>query len=75
MLHTPGDVYFEPSHVAIGYAGRRGQAGRDAAAAHDGHRDPTSSDGAVQGVETDRGRIESPVVVDAAGRLGAPGGG
>ena len=52
--------------------GRRGQAGRDAAAEHDGHR-VDARDGAVQGVETDRGRIESPVVVDARRGLGASG--
>ena len=46
---------------------RRGQAGRDAPAEHHGHRRPRRATARWKGVETDRGRIESPVVVDAAG--------
>jgi glycine/D-amino acid oxidase-like deaminating enzyme len=66
VLHTPGDVYFEPSHVASGYAAAAGKLGATLL--------PGTTvtgvevrDGAVRGVETDHGRIESPVVVDAAG--------
>jgi 4-methylaminobutanoate oxidase (formaldehyde-forming) len=66
VLHTPGDVYFEPSHVASGYATAAGKLGATLL--------PSTTvtgvhvqDGAVRGVETDRGRIDSPIVVDAAG--------
>ena len=66
VLHTPGDVYFEPSHVAAGYATAAGKLGATLLP------DTTVTGvhvraGAVEGVETDRGRIESPFVVDAAG--------
>jgi glycine/D-amino acid oxidase-like deaminating enzyme len=66
VLHTPGDVYFEPAQVASGYAAAAGALGArllpetTVTAIHVGS-------GAVRGVETDRGRIDSPVVVDAAG--------
>jgi len=66
VVHTPGDVYFEPSHVASGYAAAAGKLG----AALMPHTTVTGIDvrgGVVEGVETDRGRIASPVVVDAAG--------
>jgi 4-methylaminobutanoate oxidase (formaldehyde-forming) len=66
VLHTPGDAYFEPPQVASGYATAAGQLGATLLA-----RTTVTGihveGGAVQGVETDRGRIESPVVVDAAG--------
>ena len=66
ILHTPGDVYFEPSHVAAGYAAAAGKLGATLLP------DTTVTGvhvraGVVEGVETDRGRIESPFVVDAAG--------
>src|SRR5581483_8395032 len=66
VLHTPGDVYFEPAQVAIGYA-------RAAAALGATLLPQTGVTGilvegaAVAGVETDRGRLAAPVVVDAAG--------
>ncbi len=66
VLHTPGDVYFEPSHVATAYATAAGKLGATllpnttVTGVH-------ARNGVVEGVETDRGRIESPVVVDAAG--------
>ena len=66
VLHTPGDVYFEPSHVASAYAAAAGKLGATLL--------PNTTvtgvhlrNGARGGVETDRGRIDSPVVVDAAG--------
>jgi glycine/D-amino acid oxidase-like deaminating enzyme len=69
VVHTPGDVYFEPSHVAAGYAAAAGKLGATLL--------PRTTvtgvhvrAGVVQGVETDRGRIDSPVVVDAAGAWG-----
>lgn len=66
VLHTPGDVYFEPSHVASGYASAAGKLGVTLLP----HTTVTAvpvQGGTVRGVETDRGRIDSPVVVDAAG--------
>jgi len=66
VLHTPGDVYFEPAQVAIGYARAAGALGATLL--------PQTNvtgilveDATVGGVETDRGRIAAPVVVDAAG--------
>src|SRR5262245_34548031 len=66
VLHTPGDVYFEPSQVASGYATAAGELGATLM--------PNTTviavdieQGSVRAVETDRGRIETPVVVDAAG--------
>jgi 4-methylaminobutanoate oxidase (formaldehyde-forming) len=66
VLHTPEDVYFEPSQVAIGYATAAGQLGATLlpGTTVTGIR---IAAGAVQGVDTDRGPIDSPVVVDAAG--------
>ena len=66
VLHTPGDVYFEPSQVASGYASAASALGVTLLA----NTTVVGIDlrqGAVRGVETDRGRIETPVVVDAAG--------
>jgi glycine/D-amino acid oxidase-like deaminating enzyme len=66
VLHTPGDVYFEPSQVASGYATAAGALG----ATLWPHTEATAIDvggGIVRGVETSRGRIDCPVVVDAAG--------
>ena len=66
VLHTPGDVYFEPSQVASGYASAASALGVTLLA----NTTVVGIDvrqGAVQAVETDRGRIETPVVVDAAG--------
>jgi glycine/D-amino acid oxidase-like deaminating enzyme len=66
ILHTTGDVYFEPSHVASGYTAAAGKLGATLL--------PNTTvtgvhvrAGVVEGVETDRGRIESPIVIDAAG--------
>jgi 4-methylaminobutanoate oxidase (formaldehyde-forming) len=66
VMYTPGDVYFEPSQVAIGYATAAGELGATLLP------DTTVTgidiqQGSVRAVETDRGRIEAPVVVDAAG--------
>jgi glycine/D-amino acid oxidase-like deaminating enzyme len=66
VLHTPGDVYFEPSHVASGYAAAAGKLGATLLPGTT-VTEVEVRDGAVRGVETDHGRIESPVVVDAAG--------
>jgi 4-methylaminobutanoate oxidase (formaldehyde-forming) len=66
VLHTPEDVYFEPSEVAIGYATAAGALGVTLLprTTVTGIR---AEGGVVHGVETERGPIESPVVVDAAG--------
>jgi 4-methylaminobutanoate oxidase (formaldehyde-forming) len=66
VLYTPGDVYFEPSHVASGYAGAAGKLGATLLP-HTTVTRVRLRDGAVQGVETDRGPIDAPIVVDAAG--------
>jgi len=66
VLHTPGDVYFEPAQVASGYATAAGRLGVTLLP----RVTVTGIDvrgGAVRGVETDRGRVDTPVVVDAAG--------
>jgi glycine/D-amino acid oxidase-like deaminating enzyme len=65
-MHVGEDVYFEPSQVAIGFA--RGAKARGATLM------PCTTvtsvrieDGQVSAVETDKGRIRTRVVVDAAG--------
>jgi 4-methylaminobutanoate oxidase (formaldehyde-forming) len=66
VLHTPEDVYFEPSEVAKGYVVAAGELGVTL-------RPRTTvtgirvAGGTVKGVDTDRGPIDSPIVVDAAG--------
>jgi len=60
------DLYFEPSQVAIGFA-----RGAEARGARLSPRTTVTGvridDGRVTAVETDRGTIDTPVVVDAAG--------
>ncbi len=66
VIRVGNDLYFDPSHVAIGYV--RGAAARGATLLP---RTTVSrvnvEDGRVTSVETDRGTIRAPVVVDAAG--------
>jgi 4-methylaminobutanoate oxidase (formaldehyde-forming) len=60
------DLYFDPAQVAVGFA--RGAGARGATVlAQTTVTGIELSDGRVTGVETDRGRIRTPVVVDAAG--------
>ena len=66
VLHTPEDVYFEPSQVASGYVVAAGELGVTLLPGTTVTGIEIRS-GVVRGVETDRGPIESPVVVDAAG--------
>jgi 4-methylaminobutanoate oxidase (formaldehyde-forming) len=66
VLHTPGDVYFEPSEVARGYATAAGDLGV-VLRPHTMVTGIRIERGVVQGVETDRGPIEGATVVDAAG--------
>jgi 4-methylaminobutanoate oxidase (formaldehyde-forming) len=60
------DLYFDPAQVAVGFA--RGARSRGATVlAHTKVARIELSGGRVTGVETDRGSIRTPVVVDAAG--------
>jgi 4-methylaminobutanoate oxidase (formaldehyde-forming) len=66
VLWVGDDLYFDPSQVAIGLARAAGRAGATLLP----HTTVTRVDirnGHVAGVETDRGWIAAPVVVDAAG--------
>jgi 4-methylaminobutanoate oxidase (formaldehyde-forming) len=66
VLRVGEDLYFDPRQVAIGYV--RGAEAKGAAFLP--HTTVTRVDiagGRVRGVETDRGTISTPVVVDAAG--------
>jgi 4-methylaminobutanoate oxidase (formaldehyde-forming) len=66
VLRVGDDLYFDPAQVAIGYS--RGAEARGATLVP--HTTVTRVDvvgGRVAGVETDRGAIRTPVVVDAAG--------
>jgi glycine/D-amino acid oxidase-like deaminating enzyme len=66
VLWVAEDLYFDPAQVAVGFA-RRAQARRASILAHTTVTGLEISDGRVTGVETDRGAIRTPVVVDAAG--------
>ena len=66
VLRVGEDLYFDPSHVAIGYV--RGAEAKGATFLP--HTTVTRVDlagGRVRGVETDHGTIRTSVVVDAAG--------
>jgi glycine/D-amino acid oxidase-like deaminating enzyme len=66
VLRVGEDLYFDPAQVAIGYV--RGAEARGATVI--GNTTVTRVDvegGRVEAVETDRGTIRTPVVVDAAG--------
>ena len=66
VMRVGDDLYFDPAQVATGFA--RGAEARGAALLP--HTTVTGlriEDGGVTGVETNRGPIRSPVVVDAAG--------
>lgn len=66
VMWVGNDLYFDPSQVAIGFA-----LGAEARGARLSPRTTVTGvrieDGSVTAVETDRGSIETPVVVDAAG--------
>jgi 4-methylaminobutanoate oxidase (formaldehyde-forming) len=66
VMHTPGDLYFEPAQVATGYAAAAGALGVTLLPRTTVTRVDVRA-GAVHAVETDRGTIAAPVVVDAAG--------
>ena len=66
VMHVGEDLYFEPSQVAIGFA--RGAETRGATLIpHTAVTGVRIEGGQVTAVETDRGTIRTPVVVDAAG--------
>jgi 4-methylaminobutanoate oxidase (formaldehyde-forming) len=60
------DLYFDPAQVAVGFT-RAAQARGATILAHTTVTGVEIIDGRVTGVETDRGFIRTPVVVDAAG--------
>jgi 4-methylaminobutanoate oxidase (formaldehyde-forming) len=66
VLWVGEDLYFDPAQVAVGFA-RGAQARGASVLAHTTVTGVEIIDGRVTGVETDRGRIRTPVVVDAAG--------
>jgi glycine/D-amino acid oxidase-like deaminating enzyme len=66
VLRVGDDLYFDPAQVAIGYV-RAAEAGGATVLPHTTVTHVNVADGRVQGVETDRGVIRTPVVVDAAG--------
>ena len=66
VLWVGEDLYFDPVQVAVGFA--RGAEARGASIlAHTTVTGVKIIDGQVTGVDTDRGPIRTPVVVDAAG--------
>jgi 4-methylaminobutanoate oxidase (formaldehyde-forming) len=66
VLRVGNDMYFDPAQVAVGFA--RGAEARGATLLpHTAVTRVVIEDGQVRGVETDKGTIASPVVVDAAG--------
>src|SRR4051812_41792296 len=66
VLRVDDDLYFDPAQVAIGYV--RGAEARGATLLpHTTVTRVNIEGGRVQSVETDRGVIRAPVVVDAAG--------
>ncbi|HET6867824.1 MAG TPA: FAD-binding oxidoreductase [Solirubrobacteraceae bacterium] len=66
VLWVGEDLYFDPAQVAVGFA--RGAGARGATILpHTTVTGVEIVDGSVTGVETDRGPIRTPVVVDAAG--------
>ena len=66
VLWVAEDLYFDPAQVAVGFA-RGAQARGASILPHTTVTGLETSDGRVTGVETDRGVIRTPVVVDAAG--------
>ena len=66
VLRLADDLYFDPAHVAIGFA-RGAEAHGATVLPHTTVTRVVVDDGHVIAVETDRGSIQTPVVVDAAG--------
>ena len=66
VLRLADDLYFDPAQVAIGFA-RGAEAHGATLLPHTTVTRVVVEDGRVSAVETDRGSIRTPVVVDAAG--------
>ncbi|MBV8999173.1 MAG: FAD-binding oxidoreductase [Solirubrobacterales bacterium] len=66
VLWVGEDLYFDPAQVAVGFA-RGAQARGASILAHTTVTGVEIIDGGVTAVESERGRIRTPVVVDAAG--------
>jgi glycine/D-amino acid oxidase-like deaminating enzyme len=66
VMRVGDDMYFNPAQVAVGFA-RAAQARGAALVAHSAVTRVLIERGVVTGVETDRGPIRAPIVVDAAG--------
>ena len=66
VMRVGDDMYFDPAQVAVGFA--RGAQERGATLlAHTAACRVLIENGQVTGVETDKGPIQAPIVVDAAG--------
>jgi len=66
VMRIGNDMYFDPSQLAVGFA--RGAQERGATlVAHTAALRILIEDGQVTGVDTDKGPIRAPIVVDAAG--------
>ena len=66
VMRVGDDMYFDPSQVAVGFA-RGAQARGATLLPHTAVTRVLIKDGAVTGVDTDKGTILAPIVVDAAG--------
>ena len=66
VMRVGDDMYFDPSQVAIGFA-RAAEIGGATLLPQTAVTRVRIDDGEVTGVDTDRGAIRAPIVVDAAG--------
>jgi glycine/D-amino acid oxidase-like deaminating enzyme len=66
VMRVGDDMYFNPAQVAVGFA-RSAQAGGATLLPHTAARRILIERGEVTGVDTDKGPIRAPIVVDAAG--------
>jgi glycine/D-amino acid oxidase-like deaminating enzyme len=66
VMRVGDDMYFNPAQVAVGFA-RSAQAGGATLLPHTAASRVLIEGGEVAGVDTDKGRIRAPIVVDAAG--------
>jgi len=66
VMRVDDDMYFDPEQVAVGFA-RAAAAGGATVLPHTSVSSVLITNNEVAGVETDRGTIRAPIVVDAAG--------
>ena len=66
VMRVGDDLYFDPAQIAVGFA-RSAHAGGATLLAHTAVDRVLIEGGEVVGVETDKGSIRAPIVVDAAG--------